>query len=147
MGSENKNFQFLFLAGGYLGGTLGVTEGGCVTYHLLVQYNEVQLCSRVQVRPAVGWFPKNRYSWKTMKIKKKVLKNKYIWNNTWNMCHFTCDTLGWIHSLKSTVKEGILSHWINYEAVFRTTLSSEWYVNNIELKIYVSNRSNNISVF
>ena len=100
MGSENKNFHFLFWRGDTWGGTLGVTEGGCVTYHLLVQYNAVQLCSRVQVRPAVpvGWFPKNRYSWKTMKYK-KVLKIKYMWNNTCNMCHFTCDTLGWIHIL------------------------------------------------
>ena len=63
------------------------------------------------------------------------------------MCHFICDTLGWIHSLKSTVKEGMLSHKINYEAVFRTTLSSEWSVYNIELKTYVSKRPNNISVF
>ena len=44
-------------------------------------------------------------------------------------------------------KYKLLRHWIYYEAVFRTTLSSESYVNNIELKIYVSNKSNNISVF
>ena len=48
-------------------------------------------------------------------------------------------------SLSLTVKEGmclgefeekykLLSHWINNEAVFRITLSSEWYVNNIEFK-------------
>ena len=48
-------------------------------------------------------------------------------------------------SLALTVKEGmclgefeekykLLSHWINNEAVFRITLSSEWYVNNIEFK-------------
>ena len=80
------------------------------------------------------------------------------------MCHFTCDTLGWIHSppkymsLALKVKEGmclgdfeekykLLSHWINYEAIFSTTESSEWLVNNIELKIYVGNRFENISVF
>ena len=61
-------------------------------------------------------------------------------------------------SLALTVKEGmclgdfeekykLLSHCINYEAVFRTTLSSEWSFNYIELKIYVSSRSNNISVY
>ena len=66
-GQQKKIFIFFF-GRGILMGTLGVTEGGCVTYPLLVQYNEVQLCSRVQVRPVVGWFPKNRYSWKTMKI-------------------------------------------------------------------------------
>ena len=54
-------------------------------------------------------------------------------------------------SLALTVEDGIclgdfekkyklLSQYINYEAVFRTTLSSEWSVNNIEFKIYVSNR-------
>ena len=61
-------------------------------------------------------------------------------------------------SLALTVNEGmclgdfeekykLLRHWINYEAVFRTTLSSELSVNSIELKIYVSNKSYNISVF
>ena len=60
------------------------------------------------------------------------------------MCHFICDTLRWIHSLKSMVKEESM---VKYEAVFRTALSSERFVNNIELKIYVSNRSNNISIF
>ena len=60
-------------------------------------------------------------------------------------------------SLALTVKEGmclggcekkykLLSNWNKYEAVFRTTLPSEWSVNNIELKIYVSNKSKNISV-
>ena len=44
-------------------------------------------------------------------------------------------------------KYKLLRHWINFEAVFRTTLSSESSVHNIELKIYVSNKSNNISVF
>ena len=61
-------------------------------------------------------------------------------------------------SLALTVNEGmclgdfeetykLLRHWIKYEAVLGTTLSSESSVNNIELKMYVSNKSNNISVF
>ena len=44
-------------------------------------------------------------------------------------------------------KYKLLEHWINYEAVFGTTLPSESSVNNIEMKIYVSYKSNNISVF
>ena len=58
-------------------------------------------------------------------------------------------------SIALTVNEGmclgdfeekykVLRQWIMYGAVFRTTLSSESSVNNIELKIYVSNKSNNI---
>ena len=44
-------------------------------------------------------------------------------------------------------KYKLLRHWINYKAVFKTTLSSESFVNNIELKINVSNKCNNIFVF
>ena len=58
--------------GDTLGGTLGVTEGGGVTYHLLVQYNVVQLCSRVQVRPALAWFPKKL---KKLKYNENIKKN------------------------------------------------------------------------
>ena len=35
-------------------------------------------------------------------------------------------------------KYNLLRHWINYEAIFMTTLSSESSINNIELKIYAS---------
>ena len=60
MGSEKMHFIFVF-GGGILGrGTLGVNEGGGVTYHLLVQYYAIQLCSGVQVKPAVAWFPKKQ---------------------------------------------------------------------------------------
>ena len=43
-------------------------------------------------------------------------------------------------------KYNLLRHWINYEAVYMTTRFSELSVNNIELTIYASNKSNNISV-
>ena len=52
-----KEFVFRRSVGGYFGCYWG---GRGVTYHLLVQYNVVQLCSRVQVCPEVVWFPKNK---------------------------------------------------------------------------------------
>ena len=135
---------------------LEVTKGD-VTYHLLMQYNAVQPCSIVQVFPAVCWFPKNQ----KIVNNENIIFFRYIWNNTCNLFHFTCYTLGWIHILSKvalTVREGmclgdfeekyrLLSQWINYEALFKTTLSLKWSFNDIEFKIYVSNRSNNISVF
>ena len=44
-------------------------------------------------------------------------------------------------------KYKLLRRWINEKAVFWTTLSSELSVNNIKSTIYVSNKSNNKSVF
>ena len=43
-------------------------------------------------------------------------------------------------------KDDELCHLNEYEAVLRSALVSQWYVNNLDLK-NISNRSNNISVF
>ena len=74
-----------------------------------------------------------------------------MWNNTCTMCHFTCDTWGWVHNFSNSMflaievkvgrclgdfeeKDELLSHWIKYEVVFKTALASQWSVNNLELK-------------